>query len=128
MTLTKEAGGIKFLFIGPTQGIGTELYDGIIFMISKEYYNQASLKDFVDVEIEKERELDIVFVDDPEEFILMGMTGYYYRVDGLGTFTNIIIDAGPGEAIKIVYTAPDPKNQEFHQTVNTMMSTLKLIK
>jgi hypothetical protein len=127
MTLLKEAGGIKFVFIGPTQGIGTELYDGIIFYVFKEAYEQDTLKDFVDAEIEKKREFEVV-VSDREEFILTGMTGYSYIVEGLGTFTNIILDAGPGEAIKITYIAPDPQNQGFQQTVNTMMSTLELLK
>lgn len=128
MTLMKEAGGIKFLFLGSTQREGTELYDGIIFYVFKETYEQDTLKDFVDAEIEKERELEIVIVEGPEEFNLIGMNGYSYEVQGLGTFTNIILDTGLNEAIKFIYLAPDPKNQGFQQTVNAIMSTLELIK
>lgn len=128
MILAKEGGGIKFLFLGPTQREGTELYDGIIFYVFKEAYEQDTLKDFVDAEIEQERGFEVVVVDDPEEFILLGMTGYSYIVQGLGTFTNIILDAGLGEAIKITYIAPDPKSLGFQQTVDTMLSTLELIK
>ena len=83
------------------------------------------MKDFVDAEIEQERGFEIVVVDDPEEFVLLEMTGYSYIVHGMGTFTNIILDVGLNEAIKITYIAPDPKNQGFQETVNTMLSTLE---
>ena len=128
MTLMNEAGGIKFLFIGSTQREGTELYDGIILYVFKEQYEQDTFKDFVDAEIEKERGSGVSTISkDLEEWSLNEMSGYSYEVTALGIFTNIILDVGSSEAVRIIYIAPDPKNQAYHQTINTMMSTLELI-
>lgn len=127
MTLMKEAGGIKFLFLGPTQRTGTELYDGIIFYVFKESYNQNTLKEFVEVQLEEEKKFEVTVTKELENWSFSGFNGYSYEIQGLGVFTYIFIDAGPGKTIKITYLAPDPKNQGFQQTVNTMISTLKFI-
>lgn len=127
MTISSESGGIKFVFMGPTQGIGTELYDGIIFYIFRESYEENSLREFAEAQIEEEKKYETTITQELEEWTLGKLDGYFFEVEGLGTFTNIIIDAGQGEAIKVTYLAPGSQDQGYQDTVNKMLSTLELL-
>jgi len=119
-------GQVNFSVWGPTQTGQTELFDGISFTVFKRTYEQVNLREVV--EAQRQADMDVGSADEIEEFILNAMTGYYYMGEGLGLFTNIFIDAGSSETFIISYAVPDPQNQGFQQTVNTMMSTLELTK
>jgi len=128
MIVRNTGGQINFSVWGSTQTEGTELFDGISLTILRSPYEQETLREAVEAQRQSDLSLGISSIDEVEEYILSGMTGYYYVGEGLGIFTNIFIDLGGKEALVVSYSVPDPGNLGFQQTVNTMLSTLKLIK
>ena len=62
------------------------------------------------------------------EINVNGMAGYTYTVTSIGVSNHIFLDHEEENMIlHIIYTAPDPTDQGFQQTVNQMLNTLETI-
>ena len=122
-----EDGTVRFLIIGPSQAMGTEVYDGIILTLYKGTYINSDLASYVESIVEEKKNDPIYEQLTQTETIEVGnISGYKFIESALGTFTNIYLPAGEGTYLLISYLLEDPTDQGFSETLDLILKSLTL--
>lgn len=128
MSVTQmEDGLVRLLVTGPSQVMGTEMYDGILVTLFKKPYQAGSLRELVERETEQKKN-DPVYIEvsDIEEVRIGNTLGYAVIESSLGEFTQIYLPAGPNEYVQLTYIMEDPTNQGYAQILNTLLQSIEL--
>ena len=116
---------------GVTQKGQTEMYDGVIMVFDSVATNGKTLATFVDDSIKQLTEDGSVSVVTPKEPIKIGSySGYMYVVRGLGEANYYVIqkDADSENAVIITTLVADPEKVGYQKEVNSILSTIQLLK
>lgn len=116
---------VTFLYTGPTQQEGTEVYDGISFTVASVTLPTATtLEEYAQTLAEGSPGLHTELLDQVQKTSVNGMSAYRWRIEGLGTFTHYLIPTGDGAgAYHISFTAPDPDNRGYQQAAQHMIAS-----
>ncbi len=120
--------GVHFLKFGPTQELGTELYDGISVMFnSGEVVGEGGFAEFVRSEFERMQSQPAASsVSDFGEVSVGVHTGYAFKEQGLGEYTHVYLPKNEGNAyLHIIDGTQDPTGQGFIDAVGTMLATIE---
>lgn len=117
---------VRFQFFGPTQELGTEIYDGISLTIQTEEIGGRTVEELARDSLVSVQPIGEV-TKPLEEATLHGMSGYAYTAETLGTIHHLILEWQAGHALHISYSAPDPDNRSYAMVVDTMLSSLEPI-
>lgn len=121
--ITKKEGDVYVFYKhGPSQTLGTEVFDGFILSIMS---NKLGGKTLDEVVQEKEAQFQEI-IEPPRAYTVAGEAGIRFRARGFGESTTIILPYGDTEYIEMSLLIEDPKNQGFKAIVDTMLSTLVL--
>jgi hypothetical protein len=117
---------VRGVLIGPSQSLGTEVYDGIILSFSKGEYAEASLENYVESVVTKKKS-DPVYIEitDIDTVQIAGINGYKFLESALGTFMNIYLPLGDGKFLLLTYLLEDPKGQGFEATLDILLNSLE---
>jgi hypothetical protein len=121
--------GEAFIKPGPTQGLGTELFDGISVTIRSGTHTDASFEEFVELMHSELKEDPIQpIVGETREVTLAGIRGIAFDVSSLGDYTITYLPKDTNEYIEITDSTVEPRGREqnFRQIVDMMLSTLEL--
>lgn len=123
----QEPGSGSFIYLGPTQTQGTELYDGLALTFNGHVYPQGNqvLKDFVDKQIASDSQHGTVSLS--SEITINGRQGLTYTLEGVGTFKIIILPNGSDKVLMISSIVADPNNGGYQQIVDQMLSSLEIV-
>lgn len=123
-----EMDGINFSMWGPTQVANTEFFDGISLTIREiDTSNFQSLRSFV------ENKMNEQFVNPieshPTRREIAEREAWTFKAVGEINIesTYVYVRKSDSTALEIIYTAPDPEEQGFQETVDTMLSSLRVI-
>ncbi len=114
--------------LGPTQKLGTEMYDGVMVQFRAVDLEGQPLADFVEAQIAADKNNGIsTVVDAKQPITIKGYTGFSYVVEGMGTFTQNYIQAeGSNQALEVIYLVADPSQQNFQSSVDQILNTIQL--
>lgn len=116
---------------GPTQKGQTEMYDGVIISIESISLSGETLDSFITKKIASESASGATTVEQGKEKVVMNSyPGFTYTTQGLGTFKHIALqkNTDSDSAIDITMLVADPTNAGFQKEVDTIISTLELLK
>ena len=120
---------VRFVKFGPTQQLGTELYDGIsVSFDSGQVTGEGGFEEFVRSEyVRLSADPGASSVSDFGEVTVGAHTGYAFRESGLGEFTHVYLPkAGGSGYVHIVDSTVDPTDQGFVDMVRQMLDSLVL--
>ena len=121
--------GERFIKFGPSQSLGTELYDGISLVIRSGSYPESTFADAVEQKYRAAKNDPIQSkVSNLRPIELAGKSGFAFDVSSLGDRTYMYPALSPGTYLEIIDASVEPASrpQIFAQTVATMLSTLSL--
>lgn len=128
-TINEEPAGTFILTrVGPTQTLGTELYDGVALIIRWHELQGRTLENFVDQQIAAAGLDGIsVIARGKQPITVSEYDGFSYVLDGLGTYTkNFIMKDSANRALQLEYLVEDPTNIGFQQQVNQILSSVNI--
>ena len=119
---------VSFVFIGPTQIIGSELYDGISLTVERQRLGlleslRAQAEDDVAATMKHAtltKPLSAVTVN--------GINGYSYEYESLGQYTKILLPKSGRDIFAINYLSPDPESNGYEEIVQGMLNTFRVNK
>lgn len=113
---------VKFLLIGPTQSVGTEMYDGISMEVARQQY-EGDLKSVIEGRIE-ESQTGMVEITKPlSQVNLGGVDGYTYSFSGLGKFDVYYLPKNEREYFLIPILVEDPSGQGYEEIAHNMLAS-----
>ena len=116
---------LSFVYIGPTQSLGTELYDGINATFHRDELGDRNISKYIEGSIGQIKVVGEITT--PLETVTVnGMNGFAYSASSLGQYRMIFLEAGDDEVMVISILVPDPANRGYQSIVDDMLSTLKL--
>lgn len=126
-----QEGQVRIYKNGATQRGQTEQYDGVLFLVHSEPLNNQTLEQWVDKTIETTTKDGTLEVIQPKKTMtLNGYPGISYATRGLGEANYIIAQKNPSSQNVVVVTMAisDPQNVGYQKEVDTMLSTLEILK
>jgi len=121
-----QEGGVNFNYMGETQTLGTELFDGYSINIRMSGLGTNSLEELVERERQEMIEEPAVMeVSEAQEKMVAGFEGYEFEVKSLGVFRHLYLLVGEGEYLEISYLVADPENVGYQDTVDEMLESLE---
>lgn len=116
---------------GPTQRGQTEMYDGVIVVFEVVDLQGQTLEKWLDDRLAQataDGTLEIVKPKTAKS--LNGQPGFVYTARGLGTFDTQVVqkDATGKYALQITTLVADPANQGFQAEVDSILSSLRVLK
>lgn len=126
MMIRNEAPGYtSFVLVGPTQKGQTELYDGINFVVQTGIFSTATLREFVDEEIENLKKDGTSRLSEGVISVTVGSkNGYEYKSRSLGEFRQIYLEGSDKKYAHVTLLLEDPSNAGFQKIVDVMLQTL----
>jgi len=110
---------------GPTQTEGTEFFDGISMSFRSGDSEGLTLAEWVN---KKYEELKEVFeTSSPEPAQIAGVSGYKMHVRGIVEGDYYYVSVGASSYLEIIDASKDPTSAGFAQTVQLILSSVKLI-
>ncbi len=119
--------GDSFLQLGPTQSIGTELYDGISVAIKSSKLNKETLQQIATKRrLEISQEPTTQSISQLEAVSYATASGFLFRTSSLGEAEFIYMQKSPTEYLEIINATVEPKNrdQTFQNIVTAMISSI----
>jgi hypothetical protein len=116
---------------GATQMGQTEMYDGILIDFESINLEGKSLEEFVDSRIIEYTNNGISEVVDAKRATkLNNYPGFTYELSGLGSTRYLVIqkDIQSDSAVSVSFLVADPENKGYQKEVDTILSTLELLK
>lgn len=116
---------------GATQKGQTEMYDGVIMVFDSIDRNGKTLDAWVDDSIKQLTEDGSVSVVTPKEPVKVGSySGYMYATRGLGEANYYVIqkDSGSKNAVLVTTLVADPEKMGYQMEVNSIMSSIQILK
>ena len=123
----QEGSAVTFSKWGPTQKEGTELYDGYsVSFVPREIPN-TTLESYVNAKIEEVKKQEVSKVTSgPNVKTINGYRGLSYVEEGLGTYTQIILESKDKIMfVEISVLVSDPGNLGFQEVVDNILSSFK---
>lgn len=122
--------GDRFYFLGPTQSLGTELYDGISLLIKSNRYNGKSVKEIAEEQYEiMKKEETTKSITRVSEVSYRSVFGYTFRREALGDADFIYIPLNKEEYLEVINMTVEPENANndptYTQIVEQMISSIK---
>ncbi len=122
-----EEGGVNFNYLGETQSLGTELFDGYSININMGDLGTSSLEELVERERQEMIEEPAVMeVSETEEKMVAGFEGYEFEVRSLGDYRHLYLLVGDGEYLEISYLVADPQGLGYEETVAMMFESINV--
>lgn len=128
-TLNERPAGTYILTrVGPTQAVGSELFDGVAVIIRWHNLQGRTLENFVDHQIAAAGLDGVSVVARGKQPVTIGQyQGYSYVLEGLGTYTkNFIMKDSSHRTLELEYLVEDPTNIGFQQQVNQILNSINL--
>lgn len=121
----REQGTTQFIFVGSTQAMDAEFFDGISFIFSSHNLagNLTQSVQFEHSEVSAGGAIDEAGAIEP--ISLAGYQGYTFEVTGLGTYRYYFLENGD-QYLKIAALVADPGAGGYQDLADEMLSTLKL--
>lgn len=116
---------VRFYKNGPTQKGQTEMFDGIIVTFRKISVTDGGLS-YINAQMEQYKNVGTI-TELLHDDMLNGIPVKEYSAIGVGNFKIIFVPINNETLLEISYMAPDPTSLGFQKTVDTMLSTFKLI-
>ena len=116
---------------GATQAGQTEMYDGVIVVFESVNLGGKTLSDWVDTRIKESTTDGTIEVSKPKQATRLNTyPGFTYEVRGLGSSTYLVLqkNAQSDYGVVITYLVSDPENVGFQTEVDTILSTVELLK
>lgn len=117
---------VSFLYTGPTQAEGTEVYDGILFSVTLlAAATTTPLAEYAAAFAQDSLGPDGRVTQPVAPASLGGQTAYRWQAEGLGTFTHYLA-ADPDRTDRlyhIAFTAPDPADRGYAAAVRRMLDS-----
>ncbi len=116
---------------GATQTGQTEMYDGILIDFESINLEGKSLEEFVDSRIIEYTNNGMSEVVDAKRATkLNNYPGFTYELSGLGSTRYLVIqkDIQSDSAVSISFLVADPEKKDYQKEVDTILSTLELLK
>lgn len=121
---TSDPLSAQFVLFGPTQSIGTELYDGVSMNVAYAEYGGGFQK-FVEDQVEESKQHgEIKEVLAPAS--LAGRSGFRYVSSGLGEFTHYYLPIDGTHHLYVSYLVSDPGDSGFEELVKGMLESLAI--
>jgi hypothetical protein len=121
--------GTRFLELGPTQSLGTELFDGLSMLFTTGSQGNQSFEAFTKSEYDKSKnDPTTMSISDLRPVTIAGINGFSYEVSSLGDATVIYLPKGQNEYMRIINNTVEPQNstKNFKEVSQQMLSTLKV--
>jgi hypothetical protein len=127
LDLEENQARASFVYWGPTQREGTELYDGISFTVSHDVYSsEISLEQYIGAKL-GEAEITGEIIMPMATTTLGGVQGYSYTISSLGEITHIIVPVDDNQVLDVHYLAPDPGSNGFQEAVGKLLGTFEIL-
>lgn len=123
------AEGERFFKTGPTQSLGTELYDGISVTIYSEGLGDDTFDTFVQSKFKEMRNDPVNSqVSEIRKITIAGKNGYAFDVQSLGDSTHMFLPKENDEYLAIVDGTVEPTNRKqiYRTIVDRMLSSILL--
>lgn len=128
--MQKDTGpeGDRFFKHGPTQSLGTELYDGIILMVKSGPLEGKTIEQLAQT---KHQELKNAETTQSVSDIITKSygpnTAYQFHLTSIGDGDYIYLQKSPTEYLEVINMTVEPAQREpaFQQTAETMISSLE---
>ncbi|MGI5827644.1 MAG: hypothetical protein ACOX6V_01325 [Patescibacteria group bacterium] len=118
---------VSFIQFGPTQRTGTEFYDGISLAFDSGSLGDMTLQEFVQQRVQSLQDNPVVEeITESQPITVASYQGYTFEVTSLGTRSYIFLPQGEDRYLEIVNNTEDPTGQGFEETIDTMLSTLRI--
>ena len=122
--------GDRYYFMGPTQSLGTELYDGISLLIKSHRYNGKTIKEVATERHDiMEKEETTKSITSVSEVGYRSVFGYKFRREALGDADFIYIPMNKDEYLEVINMTVEPENAKndppYTQIVEQMISSIK---
>lgn len=117
---------IVFELWGPTQREGTELFDGITFIVNKEIKeSEKTLEDYVNEKITERQEGTLIA--QPSEISISGKKAIAYDYQSVGIYHHVYVPVSTSTVMTITYLNPDPTDQGYVSQTETMLQSFRAI-
>lgn len=120
--------GDRFYKLGPTQSLGTELYDGLSLTIRAGKLNGKSLESVAkQMREQSAKEETTQSITELQTVSYGAIKGYQFRKSSLGDADFIYVQKSPTEYLEIINGTVEPKNrtQTFAKIVSEMISSIQ---
>lgn len=122
--------GDRFYFLGPTQSLGTELYDGISLVIKSGRFNGKTIKQIAQEQHDNLKKEDTTkSITNVSEVNYRSVYGYTFRREALGEADFIYIPMNKDEYLELINMTTEPENAKndppYTQIVEQMISSIK---
>lgn len=127
----KDGKYIRLSKIGQTQKGQTELYDGVNLVFEKFDLNGKTLMQYVNAALkESEADGNVEVIETPKPFTQNGYSGFTYTTINLRSSQHIALqkDSESNFAVSITKSVEDPRNMGYKTEVDTILSTIELLK
>jgi multidrug resistance efflux pump len=121
----------RFYKRGDSQRPQSEMTDGVIVTIQTEPLNGMTLEQKVDDAIKQSTAGGMAELTSPKAPVTVNnQQGFTYKIRGLGESTYVALQKNdnPQNAVTVVYAVMGEKQQEYQQQVDSMLSTLQILK
>lgn len=128
LTIETTPEGERFYKLGPTQSTGTELYDGISFLIRTGDLAGLTLRQLADQKHQQNQDAPTTQeITDVKPITYGPHQGYQFRVNSLGEGDYIYLVGPNAQYLEIINLTVEPANREqtFQGIVETMFSSIR---
>lgn len=119
---------LRLVLIGPTQSLGTEVYDGLILIFNSGTY-EGDFGDFVTEEhLKNKNEPSTNEIGEVIGTGLGNLTGYEFTVSSLGEFTHYYfrdIDLKDNRYVKISTLVADPEELGYDEILEKILTSIE---
>lgn len=121
---SNQDGSISFVHLGPTQELGTEVYDGIIFSVNRIINrDNLSIREYTENRL-NDNEIATV-VEGIGEYTLNDISGYSYSLLSAGTETTyIFLPLEDNTILELRYSVSDPGDEGYQEVVDYMLDSM----
>lgn len=127
INLETTSEGDRFYKLGPTQSLGTELYDGISLTIRSGKLEGKTLRQFVDQQFTiMKDEITTNSITEIKPLTIGEFQGFKFRKSSLGEADFIYLQKSKDEYLEIIDGTVEPVNREqsFKETVFLILSSV----
>lgn len=115
---------ISFVHLGPTQELGTEVYDGIIFTVNKiDNENNLSLREYTEERLNSNEIATVT--KDISSYKLKDYSGYSYSLYSAGVErTYIFLPHKDNTILELRYSVSDPGDNNYQEIIDYMLDSV----
>jgi|GEM_PF-2935807 hypothetical protein len=121
---SNQDGSISFVHLGPTQELGTEVYDGIIFSVNRiDNTEDLSLSEYAQMRLDNNEIATVA--EEVSEYESNNLSGYSYSLISAGSETTYIFLRHENNSIlELRYSVSDPGDYGYQEMVDYMLNSI----